>query len=300
MTESLLQRVELLSRPSVPRQVVGAARTALTLLLQLRAELVYVNVASIGAVVGLLASSRMRRVSAAAVQALGGRPSRRSVWQFARDWWYLAVADRVVAYQLDRVSEAWALEHVQVTDALPDGGCILLSVHHFSQRFSLARLSALVDRLGLVTLYAPLPADDPALAHSNGVHAARSRAARRAFGDRIFLPPYGYRGAVDLLRSGGSVIVISDLNGSGTTRLLGRQLPMPRGAAWLACQSGRPIVPFMLLGPRRSQPEWRLWFGAPIAPTEDAVIAALEECIRRAPPAWMGWPIWHEAPPCAA
>lgn len=299
-----LQRAWELNQGALPERTRRFVRAAFRIRLRLGRDLVYADVASVGGLAGLLASRRMRRAATAAVAALGRRPTRPAAWRFASAWWYLRVADGALAFQADQLTAAWAADHVTAPESLPRDGCILLSVHQFNQRLTFARLSTAVEELGAVSMFEPsAPAESDSALSGHAVntesrHAARSLFADRVFGDRIYLPPFGARRALDLLRRGGSLIVLSDFLGRELACVLGREIPVPSGALWFAQQSGRPIVPFALLPPRQHSGPWRIWCGEPIAPTRSALVAAVEECIRRSPMAWTGWPAWYEAPTC--
>jgi hypothetical protein len=185
---------------------------------------------------------------------------------------------------------------------MPADGCILLSVHQFNQRVGFARLSMAVHELGAVSMFElrmegePDPPTIERVPDTEPRDRARSRFARWVFGERIYSPPFAARGGLELLRRGGSLIVLSDFLGRDLACVLGRQIPVPNGAVWLAQRSGRAIVPFVLSPQTRRPQFWQLWCGEPIAPTRPALIAALEECIRRSPTSWTGWPAWYEAP----
>ncbi len=60
-------------------------------------------------------------------------------------------------------------------------------------------------------------------------------------------------------------------------------MTVPRGAVWFAQHSGKPIVPYMVI-PEGLQ--WRLWIGAVVAPMQQGLCDALEDCIRQAPGSW--------------
>jgi hypothetical protein len=301
-----LERAWELNGGPLPERTRGLVRAALGVRLLLSRDLVYADVATIGGLVGLVASHRLRRAAAAAMEALGARPNRQAAWRFARAWWCQRVADGALEFQADQLTPAWAAEHVLAPDPLPTDGCVLLAVHHFNQRLAFARLSTAVEELGAVALFEPVSSADPDFTSPGhvlsvaGRDAARSLFADRVFGDRMYRPPFGARRGLELLRRGGSLIVLSDFLGRDLACVLGRQIPITSGAIWFAQQSGRPIVPFVLSPPRGQSPRWHLWCGEPIPPTRPALVAALEDCIRRAPTGWVGWPSWHEAPVCSS
>jgi len=106
------------------------------------------------------------------------------------------------------------------------------------------------------------------------------------------------RHGLRVLRAGGYFIVPLDvINGPWTCQpLLGKALPLARGALWLAARSGCFIVPVALVPRRRGH--WDAWFGAPIEPTLASLARAREDCLRRAPATWelREWKAWHAAP----
>jgi hypothetical protein len=281
--------------------------TALSARLHWTSEPDRLDVARLGALACLIGRARMRKVAAAAVRALGASPTRTDTWAFAWHWWYQRATWGGLAYQADQLTPAWAERHVEVVPAsLPDGGCILISIHHFQQRLAFARLSTLVEELGGVSRFEPLPPSDPDLTRTSlGVDAqarlrARSRFAHQVFGPRVYSPRTAPRRGLELLRRGGSLIVLSDFFGRQPVCVLGKRMLVPLGPLWWAAQSGRPIVPFVLSPTSGERHRWRLWCGQPIAPKPTELAGALEECIRRSPTAWTGWQPWYEAPDFAS
>jgi len=93
---------------------------------------------------------------------------------------------------------------------------------------------------------------------------------------------------------------VSDYLGRQPACLFGKRWLLPPGPLWFAEQSGRPIVPFVLSPTPGQDRPWLLWCGEPIPPTLMALGGALEECIRRSPTAWSGWPAWYAAPDWAS
>lgn len=122
----------------------------------------------------------------------------------------------------------------------------------------------------------------------------------RAFGSWLFHPNQAARQGLAFLQEGGYLSITGDdfyYPNTERAPLLGRAMTLPRGAAWLAQQSGKPIVPYMTVPWRGG---WRLWIGEAVPPTQAGVIAVIEEGIRRAPESWtrtmaMAWrdlPAW--------
>ena len=99
---------------------------------------VYEDLAWLGGWAGLVGHRATRRVAAEAVRALELKPVGRAARQFAWKWWYLGTASRAMAYQADRLTPAWIERNGLAARALPDSGCILLSVHHHNQRLAFA------------------------------------------------------------------------------------------------------------------------------------------------------------------
>jgi hypothetical protein len=288
------------------RLLGGLVLATLSARLKLGTEPAYAEMAQLGALAGLIGRSRMRTVAAAAVRALGTRPTTAATWRFAWSWWYQRATCGALSYQADRLTPAWAERHVAAPESLPSGGSVLIGVHHFNQRLAFARLSALVEELGVVSMFEPLAASDPQL-RATGVEAnararlrTRSRFCHQVFGPRIYPPGSAPRRGLELLRRGGSLIVMSDFFGHEPACLLGKRWLLPRGPVWLARQSGCPLVPFVVSPAPGQAQDWQLWCGEPIPATLTALGEALEECIRRSPTAWTGWPAWYAAPDYAS
>jgi hypothetical protein len=289
------------------RLLGGLVLAALSARLHLSREPAYGDVAQLGALACLIGGRHTRRVVAAALQALGHNPTTAATWRFAWNWWYQRAISRVLDYQADRLTPAWTERHVvAASESLPRGGCVLVSVHNFNQRLAFARLNTLVDELGIVSRFEPLPESDPQLNKTGfGLDAqarqrARSRFNHQVFGPRVYPPRTAARRGLELLRQGGSLIVLSDFFGRQPVCIFGKRWLLPPGAIWWAEQSGRPIVPFLLSPVPDHRQQWQLWFGEPIPATREALGGALEECIRRWPTAWAGWRLWYASPDFAS
>lgn len=276
---------------------------ALTARLLLGSAPTHDDIALLGGLAGVIAGRSMRRVGAAAFRALGATNSNQAAtWRFAARWWSQRAACAALDYQADQVTRAWAARHVLVSQPPPRGGCILVSIHDFNQRFAFARLATLIDELGIVSLFEPLPENDPRLrtkrlsTDARSQLVARSRFCHEVFGPRVFLPRSSPRRGLELLRRGGSMIVLVDYLGREPVSVLGKRWLVPLGPIWWAEQSARPIVPFAISPVSSGKHRWQLWFGEPISPTPRAMGAALEACIRRSPTSWLHWPAWHAAP----
>jgi len=285
--------------PAAAQRVVLAT---LTRQLASSAEPVYADLARLGATLGLVGNRHMRQVAAAAVRALGWQPTAGVVWRFGWQWWYQRSVDELLAYQADRLTPEWAERHVLAPARLPPAGSILLSVHQYNLPVAAARAVQLVADLGVVSMIDPRP---PAAANAGtdgfllppGPRARiLGRFYRRTFGERLYTPMVAARQGLELLRCGGSLIVLADFYGQVFGPLLGKRIPVAPGPVWLARRSGRPIVPFLLIPPPRLEQPWQLWCGEPIDPSPAVVAATLEAAIRRLPTTWMSWRGWHAAP----
>jgi hypothetical protein len=287
-----------------PERVQRLILAGLSARLKFSRHPVYRKMAWMTACVGLSANPTMRRVGAAAVQALGEKPTRDAVWRFTWDWWYQRATGEILAYQADLLTPEWATHNVTPPPTLPKDGCILLSVHHFHQLIAFARLSAAVGELGATSLFEPLPLSDANSGTLTGTldaeerHRRLSRYTHRVFGPRIYVPSVAARRGLELLRRGGYLVVLADFFGRDMTCLLGKELPVAVGPIWLAERSGRPIVPFLASPPASRNSPWNLWCGEPIPATREAVIAAVDGCIRAAPTSWMSWRGWYHSPDC--
>src|SRR5262245_49585800 len=148
---------------ALPETVRHAVLAALSARLQFSSQPVWVEMAWITALVGMVGNPTMRRVAARAIHAMGASPTTGAVSRFVWHWWYQRATGEVLAYQADRLTLEWAEEHVEAPDRLPEGGCILLSVHQFEQLLGFARLSGAVNELGVASLFEPLSESDPNL-----------------------------------------------------------------------------------------------------------------------------------------
>lgn len=269
---------------------------------QSSAEPVYADLARLGATLGVLGNRHMTHVAAAAVTALGMRTTAAVVWRFAWQWWYQRSVDELLAYQADRLTPAWATRHVLAPERLPPPGSILLSIHQYNLPVAAARAVQLVSELGVVSMMDPQPTGaDNAMADSFLLPSGpRARALARFYGqifeERLYTPTAAARQGLQLLQRGGSLIVLADFYGRVFGSILGKRIPVAQGPVWLARRSGRPIVPFLLIPPRRPELPWQLWCGEPIEPSPTAVVATLEAAIRRLPSTWMSWRGWRSAP----
>lgn len=251
------------------------------------------------AVVSLLRGADARRLHAALLPACGHRPTRRDRWQALWSRCYQHQADLLISLQTPRCTRAWAARHVRVCGVLPPGGAILIAPHHAGQRLGTLVIADMVERLGGIT-GAPqdlshYPRMDPTLRRT---WQQGSYLRARTYGDRVFTRQEAGRKGLRLLTGGGYLVVLADDHSLGAPphRLLGKAFSLPRGAAWFAQRSGKPIVPFMVVPVRY---HWELWLGAPIPPTLDGIARGLEECIRRAPGSWSPFVAmtWMQMPP---
>jgi len=284
---------------------VAAQRIVLALAskqLRARADLAYAEIAPLGATLGLLGNRHMRRVAAAAVRAVGQKPTSGAVTRFAWEWWYQRTVDELVAYQADRLTPDWAAQHVLAPARQPPAGSILLSSHQFNLPIAAARAVQLVADLGVVSVIDPLTAGGVDAGADGFLLPARERTRALAnfygqiFDGRIYPPAVAARRGLELLRGGGSLIVYPDFYGQVHGSILGRSIPVADGPLWLTRRSGRPIVPFSLIPPRRGEIQWRLWCGEPIEATREALVGAVESAIRRLPTTWTYWRGWYSSP----
>ncbi len=212
---------------------------------------------------------------------------------------YQREAELLLAIQSARLTRAWASARVPWDGALPARGAILVAPHHAGQGIGLLALASGVEKLGGVAASVPDAAELSGWEPSRRALVRYSRPIReRAFGPWLFRPDHAARQGLAFLRDGGYLTLTGDdfyYPNAATAPLLGRAMAVPRGASWLAQQSGKPVVPYMTI-PRRGG--WRLWIGEPMPPTQAGVIAAIEAGIRRAPESWgrtMAM-VWRESP----
>jgi len=89
-------------------QIPAAARRAVLALLSRQltssSDLVYVNLARLGATLGVLGNRRMREVATDAIAALGYSAAPGVVRRFAWNWWYQRSVDELIAFQADRLT----------------------------------------------------------------------------------------------------------------------------------------------------------------------------------------------------
>jgi hypothetical protein len=250
---------------------------------------------------GVVGHRHMREVALSAVTALMGRVSRGAALRFAWHWWYQRSLDELIAIQADRLTPQWAVQHVRPPDRPPPAGSILLSMHQFNLTVAAARAVQLVDQLGVVSVLDLEQEEDGVAGEGfliptrNRLRALRSFYAR-TFNGRMFAPTVAARRGLELLRAGGSLIVLPEFYGDVCGPVLGRSISVAEGPVWLARNAPAPIVPFLLLPPRRSTDQWRLWCADPIEPSYEAMVASVEHTIRRLPTTWPYWRGWHAAP----
>ncbi len=255
----------------------------------------------------LLFDADGRRLSAALSRAVGNSHGRVAhVWLHWRRC-YQREAELLIAVQSARLTPEWASAHIPCDSTPPAGGAVLVAPHHSAQVLGLLALSGRVKQLGAVFAAPPATVrDDVDHTVYDPTFVELARYGRpvcdRAFGPWAFEPHEVGRRGLKFLRDGGYFSITGDDFYGGTARypLLGRTLTFARGAVWLAQQSGKPIVPYMVIPWRGG---WRLWIGEPVPSTQAGVIAALEAGIRRAPESWtrtmaMVWrdaPVWSES-----
>lgn len=220
--------------------------------------------------------------------ALGQPAGRTARWRFRWQHWYLEELDRFLLIQGDKLSPAWARRHVRIVGELPPEGAILIGPHQMLRRLGTLRLAGIARPFGGIT-------GRPAVAEEfdrldvtqRHVFTRQQQLNRRILsGGHFSATSFAIRDALNLLRVGGYVNSVIDRNSwyPPRTAILGHWLMVfHTGTIWLARHSGRPIVPYVVIAQGR---KLTLWIGPPIEPSERAIGAAIEECIRRAPVSW--------------
>jgi len=239
----------------------------------------------------------LHRLAGPAIIALGLPDTRMARWRFVWSHCYQHEADLLLALQAARLTREWACHYVAAPESLPPDGAILITLHHAHLRLGNLRLSALVKPLGIIAGLRLDHQDDMPESVFTGPMTALYR---RTFGPHVIYPEpasLAARQGLRLLDQGGYLVIAVDGLGVGDAAVVfGKALRVPRGPLWLARHSGKPIVPFIVMPERRG---WRIWCGAPIAPTPEALAAAIEEAIRRAPTSWRSdaWTGWCQLSP---
>jgi hypothetical protein len=175
-------------------------------------------------------------------------------------------------------------------------------MHQFNLAVAAARAVQLVHELGVVSVLDLAPADqrvatDGFLVPPNERLGSLGSFYSRTFDGRMYPPSVAGRRGLELLRRGGSLIVLPELFGDVCGPILGRSISVAQGPVWLAQSAPAPIVPFLLVPPDRRTAVWRLWCGEPLEPSHQAIVATLDRQIRRAPTTWPYWRGWYAAPP---
>lgn len=251
-----------------------------------------------------LLDRRTRQLAGDALRALDRPDTRLARWRFCWLIAYHTETNLLLGMQGDRLSDAWAGQHVVCPALPPRGGAVITTVHHANTRAGALRFSGSIGPLGaLVAQNFGLdesPGADPRSLSSVMVPYSRAAANLRArtFGANIFRGSGGVRAALRFLRGDGYLIIQPDpMRGDKERRpVLGRAFPLAPGTAWFARQSGKPLVPYMVIPTWHG---WRIWVGEPIVPTMECVATAMEDCIRAAPTTWHPdyWRAWYESPP---
>jgi len=283
---ALRQRGECRPAPVMRAPLRWFTFTLLRNLLRLSPRPLWRAPAVLLACIRVVGDAGTRRLVHALLPQVGIPATRPMYWRivWARAYWH--EADLLLALQQQRITGDWARRQIRLDGALPPNGAILLVPHHAMGRFGLLRLASDGVKLGGITGEPPDAAhrarSDPSFQHFWRLsHASHER----TYGGRVFHRREAGRKGLRLLHEGGYLVInADDFTLGGTPHLLlGREWWLPRGPVWFARQSGKPIIPCMVIpGGGR----WRLWIGEPVAPTPEAVIAALEDCIRRAPGSW--------------
>lgn len=276
--------------------------TALRFLLRIFPRPVWRPPALLLAFVHMILDRQGRALNVTLLQALGTSQSLIARWQLHWSRAYQQQTDYLLVAQAERITPQWATRHVRFDGALPHGGAILLSVHHNAQRYAPLVFAALGYRIGTITTKACLATAPGSIDATLRLRwRLTETCATNAFGDRQFSRREAGRKGLRLLAEGGYLVVSADeyARQEPYSPLLGRVMTVPRGAAWLAQHSGKPIIPYMVI------PDglyWRLWLGEVAAPTQQGLCNALEGCIRQAPGSWqrMMAMAWMAAPPWIA
>lgn len=235
----------------------------------------------------------MRPIAGPALRALGQSETWPARWRYRWSTYHQRELDALLSLQQSRTDAAWLARHITIAPGckIPDGGAVLVALHHANMRLLVSFCAKVLGwRLGGV-VFAPFATWKYYTGPPESLLAD-------AYGDDASVPGLALGHGLRVLRAGGYFIVPLDvINGPWTCQpLLGKALPLARGALWLAARSGCFIVPVALVPRRRGH--WDAWFGAPIEPTLASLARAREDCLRRAPATWelREWKAWHAAP----
>jgi len=284
------------------RTVLHSCRVLLALLLR-SPRLIWRLPAALLACFALAVDRQVFPLSRALLVACGVSPtlSRRWALSWARGFWY--VAYRLIYLQGERITAPWLQQHVHIDGVLPPDGAILLTVHHRGARLGLLALAARGCHLAtIIPQHNPHALRDLTMDSPRALYERQSLLLRRrTFDDRTFGRREAVREGLPFLAKGGYLLIAADVfplypHAKEMATLFGRAVAIPRGPVWFAQQSGRPIVPLMVVP---QGPGWRVWIGEAIPVTQEAVVDALAQCIRRAPADWER-PMamtWLAAPP---
>lgn len=238
------------------------------------------------ACVRMVVDADTRRFVDTVLPVLGIPPTRRARWRLRWIRCYRQETDMLLNLQSQRLTRAWVARSVRCSGTVPIGGAILVAPHLTYLRLGTLLLSDMVEKLGCITGEPRDPAQlarrDPTFQHLWRLgHPLRER----VYGGRVFRRYDAGRRGLRFLNEGGYLVInADDFTLGGTPHLLlGREWWLPRGPVWFAQRSGKPIIPLMV------EPEGRGWclrIGDPVPPVPEAVMGALEACIRRTPGSW--------------
>lgn len=246
---------------------------------------------------------KTRQLAGNALLALGQRNTAPARWRFRWLVAYHVETNLALGLQADRLDLPWARAHVACETVPPAGGGVLLNLHHANSRVGFLRLGEMVGPLGVVVAGSLIGGGAGATGPRalSGVMVNYSRTSwdlrRRVFGDNVFSAKTDLRRALHFLRADGYLVIQPDARFSGEPRwpILGKAFPLAEGAMWFARQSGKPLIPYGVVPTRQG---WRVVIEPPIAPTMEAVAAALERRLRAAPTCWHSdyWQAWDTMP----
>jgi lauroyl/myristoyl acyltransferase len=198
---------------------------------------------------------------------------------------------------LDRIS-IQGLEHLE---AIRDSkrGALMLTAHYGNWELG----GAFIASMGIAVNAVVRPVPSPALERI-------FQFFREQRGLKVIPLDHAGIGIIKALKRGEAVALVGDRDFTGNGhphRFFGREVSLPRGAAWFAHRTGAPI--YMGFAVRAPDDSFILRMHPPIDPvaagSEEAIqaqiIAIMEETIARDPCQWFIFdPFWSDAPPNSA
>lgn len=243
-----------------------------------------------------------RTVCGALIRALGRPATPLARWRLLWAHCYHHEVDTLLALQAERLTTEWIRCHVRRDRTLPGAGAVIVYPHHANQRLIGLALSDTGAKVGQIGAAPPKPEDLAKLDYTVQLHYNLTRGiGERVSGPFVFPRARAGRQGKRFLEAGGYLIIAADdtIPLYPAQPILGKMLPVGPGTAWFGGQTGKPIIPAMVVPEGR---RWRLWLGDAVAPTQEAVNAALEGCIGRAPGSWLRCEAmaWVNAPDASA